>query len=114
MQVQTVRILWVFTGVALGMWSVWGLVTERTSALDWLIVLAFAIVAGAGGYLFGRTRLLGRVLVSIASLVSLLYALVWLFLGGAEDAFGYVVVLVPLVCLSIYALVVASTNANAV
>ena len=108
--------LWVLAGLALAAWSVWGLATEGYDASDitsWLIPLGFAVLALASGYLFGRAGVLGRVMIRFVSIVSLFYACAWLFLGGVEDAGIYVVAIAPLVCLSVYGLIIAAVEANA-
>jgi len=92
LHVRTVGILWVLVGLALGSWALWGLATEehtRSVVVSWLIVLVFAVVSIAAGVTFGRAGLVGRILIRLVSAVALLYAAVWLFLDGVEDAGGY-------------------------
>jgi lipopolysaccharide export LptBFGC system permease protein LptF len=114
--VRLVGILWLITGVALGAESIWGLVTEehwQSVVISWLIVLAFAILAVVSGVSFGRTGIIGRVLITIVSILALLYSLAWLLLGGVEDASSYSPVIIGLVALSIYALFACRVGARA-
>jgi len=114
--IRIVRVLWIATGLAFAAWGIWGLATEGhdVSVVEGqLILLVFAALAVAGGFFFGRTRVLGRLLICVASVISLLYALAWLFLGGVDDALVYVFGIIPLVCLSIYALVIANVGSSA-
>lgn len=90
--IRNVRLLSFIFGGALTAWAVWGLATQNHSSsvvVSWLIVLAFASVLVTLAATFGRTRLVGRALLGITSLVFVLYALAWLLLGGVEDAGGY-------------------------
>jgi hypothetical protein len=56
---------------------------------SWLIALAFAAALLTAGATFGRTQFLGTAVLSVVSVVFILYAVAWLFLGGVEDAGNY-------------------------
>lgn len=114
--VRVVGALWALVGLALGAWAIWGLLNEdhsRSVVESWLIVLAFAVVCVAAGITFGRTGLLGRVLVRVVSVLALLYAAVWLLFGGLDDASGYWPAIVFATGLSVYALFSARRTASA-
>ena len=109
--VRIVSWLWLIAGLALVGWAVWGLVTEEHSTsvvASWLIVLTYGAVAIAAGALLPRGKLLGRILVRVAASLALLYAAMWLFLGGVEDAGGYWPGIVIVVALSLYTLLMPS------
>jgi hypothetical protein len=114
--VRVVGALWVLVGLALGGLARWGLIYEehsRTVVESWLIALAFALACIAAGFTFGRTGLLGRILVRIVSTLALLYSAAWLLLGGVDDASGYWPAIVFGTTLSIYALFSARRGASA-
>jgi len=103
-----VSIGWAIVGVALVAFAAWGLATEEHSqavVISWLIVLAFASVAVAAAITFPKGGKSGRVFVRLASVSALLYAAMWLFLGGVEDAGGYWPCILLGVGLSVYGLV---------
>jgi hypothetical protein len=114
--IRLASVLWIVTGLALASWSAWGFITEghsRSAVLSDFIVLAFAALAIIAGLTFGK-KTIGRILISITSSLSLIYALAWLFFGGVEDAGSYAPSISVMVIFSIYALyvVVAKTYAT--
>lgn len=115
--VRVVSFLWTIVGATLAAWASWGLVTEdhsRSVITSWLIVFGFSVLALTAGLTFGRTNLLGRVLVCVVAVLSLLYSIAWLLLGGWDDAFGYWPAIILAVLLAIYSFVAASKQARAV
>ena len=114
--VRAVSYLWAIVAVALAAWSLLGLATDehsRSVITSWLIALGFSVLALAAGLTFGRTDLLGRVLVRVVSVLALLYSAAWLLLGGVEDAGGYWPAIIFAVALAIYTLVAARSTARA-
>jgi len=106
--VATVSVSWGVVGLALIAFAGWGLATEEHSqsvVVSWLIVLAFGVIAVTAAITFPRGELMGRVLVRLTSVLALLYAAMWLLLGGVEDAGGYWPWIILGTTLSIYALV---------
>lgn len=109
--------MWAIVGLSLVAWATWGLLTEshyRSVVESWLIVLAFGLVAIAGAVAFARGVAIGRWLIRIVSILVILYAAMWLLLGGVEDAPGYWLAIVPGVGLAVYALAIARKGARAV
>jgi hypothetical protein len=114
--VRVAGYLWILAGVALGTWAVWGLVTEEHSKSvveSWLIALGFAVLAVVAGVTFGRTAILGRVLIRLVSIFALLYSAVWFFLGGMDDASSYAPGIAFATVLAIYALVASRRTPSA-
>jgi len=108
--------MWAIVGVSLGAWAIFGLLTEdhyRSVVESWLIVLSFACVAVVGAATFARGQPIGRWLIRVVSVLALLYAVMWLLLGGVEDASGYWPAIVVGVGLSVYALAVARKGTRA-
>jgi hypothetical protein len=109
--------MWAIVGLSSVAWAIWGLLTEshfRSVVESWLIVLAFGLVAIAGAATFARGIAVGRWLISIVSFLVILYAAMWLLLGGVEDAPGYWFAIVPGVGLAAYALAIARRGTRAV
>ncbi|MDT3735404.1 MAG: hypothetical protein ROZ00_04165 [Denitratisoma sp.] len=90
--IRNIRVLSIMFGFAFMAWGVWGLIAEehsRSVVESWLIVLGFGALLVSAGATFRHDRLVGRILIGIASAVIFLYALAWLLLGGVADASGY-------------------------
>ena len=115
--VGTVSILWIVAGLWLIAVSVHGLVTEswvESVVTSWLVSIAFGAFAILAAVAFWRRGLVGRVLIWIASVLTLLYAAAWLLMGGVEDAGGYWPWMLFLTALAIYGIWVARRVAREV
>jgi len=89
---------------------VWGLVVEDhfpSVVSSWLITLAYGVLALAGGYLALRAQAGSRYVLVVASVLGLLYALVYVTVGGIGDASSYVPGVVALATLSVCTLFVS-------
>jgi hypothetical protein len=67
-----------------------------------LLVSGFSILAMAAGITLPQRHRLGRILAFSVSLLTLLYATSWLFLGGVEDAGSYWLAIAFMSALSVY------------
>lgn len=110
-RVRIVSALWAFAGVALGGWAIWGLATlghyQPVDESD-LIVLAFAALCLVAGITFGRTKVIGLVLVGLVFAIVLVYSVLWLLYGGVEDGTEQAPVLALLIALSVYSFFVTT------
>jgi hypothetical protein len=112
---RIIGILWSAVGLVLGALSIWGLLAQTSSGSDlasWLIVIAFAAIASMAGLTLVRGKSNGLILSRIVSVVSLLYTLSWLTLGGVDDAASLAVALAALVILSVSSLVVVRSSSQ--
>lgn len=83
---------WSLLGLILSAQSVWGLMVEDhfpSVVTSWLITLAYGVTALAGGYLALRAQARSRYVLVVASVLGLLYALVYVTFGGIGDASSY-------------------------
>lgn len=111
LQFRVVGILWAMTGAVLGLYAAWELCTTSYSSSatgSLLMVSGFSILAIAAGITLTRMRRLGHVLVFSVSVLTILYAMSWIFMGGVEDASSYWPVISFMTALSLYSFFVCS------
>lgn len=116
--VRIAGVLWSLGGLALCACTTWSLAAqgnEQSAVASWLVAFAFGALAITGGLLTMRLRSIGRYLLALASLLSLLYVSIYFLFGGIDDAASYLPAVVAMFALSVYALAVflqAKVQAN--
>lgn len=100
-------------GAALLALSAWGFGTQERSwsvVQSCLIALTFGGLCCAAGITLARRLSVGLALARLVSVVSVLYSLAWLTLGGVDDAGEYAAPLLGLVALSVSSLLISRSS----
>ena len=115
---HAIGLAWVLIGLALGVWAIWAAATTSyvpaELILTWLLQAAYAVLAATAGIAFARGAHYGRALLRIVSILSLVYSLAWLLLGGIQDVPHYAIPLLVIAALSVYGLVLSRPPPSAV
>ncbi len=105
---RAIGLAWVLFGLALAGWAIWGALTmpyvPAGLVVTWLMQGTCALLAAAAGVAFARGMRHGHILLRVVSILSLLYGLAWLLLGGMHDVPHYGVPLLIIGALSVYGL----------